>query len=79
MDGLFMAIGNEPQTELFKGQLELDDKGYIITKNHIETSIEGVFAAGDVQNPKYQQAVIAAGSGATAAIAADLYLQEKGF
>ncbi len=77
IDGLFMAIGNNPKTDIFKEQLELDDKGYIITKNHIETNVKGIFAAGDVQDSKYQQAVIAAGAGAMAAIAADLFLQEQ--
>ncbi len=74
-DGLFMAIGNEPQTEIFKGQLEMDEKGYIIVKNNTQTSVKGVFAAGDVRDPHYQQAIVAAGSGAMAAIDIDNYLQ----
>ncbi len=76
--GLFVAVGNEPKTELFKGQLELDDEGYIITKPHCSyTSVEGVFACGDVQDKRYRQAIVAAGTGAAAAIDCERWLLEN--
>lgn len=75
--GVFVAIGNIPNTEIFKGQLELDEAGYIITKGSSSyTNIEGVFAAGDVQDPRYKQAITAAGSGAKAAIDCEHWLME---
>lgn len=74
-DGIFVAVGHQPNTEIFKGNLVLDSKGYIVThENCSQTDIEGVFAAGDVKDPKYKQAVISAGSGAKAAIDAIEYL-----
>jgi thioredoxin reductase (NADPH) len=75
--GLFVAIGHEPNTKLFKGQIELDNQGYIVLKNHTQTNIEGVFAAGDVHDHKYRQAVTAAGFGCMAAIDVDKYLSEN--
>lgn len=77
-DGVFIAIGHSPNTQLFKGKLELDETGYVITKPHsTETAVDGVFAAGDVADPKYRQAIIAAGSGSMAAIDAYNFIQKQ--
>jgi thioredoxin reductase (NADPH) len=73
-DGVFIAIGHNPNTEIFKDQIELDAAGYIIVKEQTRTNIEGVFAAGDVIDPRYRQAIAAAGSGCKAAIDAEKYL-----
>ncbi len=75
--GLFVAIGHVPNTELFKNQIDLDDEGYIILKNKTHTNIEGVFAAGDVHDRTYRQAITAAGFGCMAAIDVDKYITEK--
>lgn len=79
IDGFFLAIGHRPNTEIFQGQLELDAQGFVKTQGSATaTSVEGVFAAGDVADPVYRQGVVAAGSGAKAAIEVDRYLQAKG-
>ena len=75
--GLFVAIGHEPNTQLFKNQIDLDDEGYVVLKNKTKTNIEGVFAAGDVHDRSYRQAITAAGFGCMAAIDVDKYLTEK--
>ena len=73
VSALFVAIGHTPNTSFLKGAIDLDEQGYIRT-NGVKTSAEGVFAAGDVQDPAYKQAIIAAGSGAMAALEAERYL-----
>ncbi|XP_011098012.1 thioredoxin reductase NTRB-like [Sesamum indicum] len=79
VSGLFFAIGHEPATKFLEGQLELDSDGYVITKPGTTlTSVKGVFAAGDVQDKKYRQAITAAGTGCMAALDAEHYLQEIG-
>ena len=74
INGIFVAIGHSPNTKFLNGQLELDQKGYIVTKEEVKTGIEGVFAAGDVVDHTYRQAITAAGSGAKAAMEARSYL-----
>jgi len=76
-DGLFVAIGFQPNTKVFNGQIELDGKGYIKVRNSTETSVEGVFVAGDVHDYRYRQAITAAGEGCKAAIDALTYLDEQ--
>ncbi|MCT4641330.1 MAG: thioredoxin-disulfide reductase [Bacteriovoracaceae bacterium] len=76
-NGLFMGIGHKPNTDFLKGQITLDDHGFIITGEHPDTNVPGVFACGDVQDSYYRQAISAAGTGCMAAIRAERFLEEN--
>jgi len=83
VDGLFLGIGHEPNAKMFAGQIDLDDEGYVITRDNILTThhgvlIPGVYACGDVQDRRYRQAITAAGTGCMAALEAEKYLEEHG-
>jgi thioredoxin reductase (NADPH) len=75
-DAVFVAIGYKPNNEIFRGQIELDEKGYVVVKEDTKTSVEGVFVAGDAQDYRYRQAVTSAGAGCRAALDAQRYLEE---
>jgi len=75
--GLFVAIGHEPATAVFRGVLELTSEGYLKVHDHTRTSVTGVFAAGDAEDHRYRQAVTAAGAGCMAAIDAERWLQDQ--
>jgi thioredoxin reductase (NADPH) len=77
VDGVFVAIGYTPNTGVFKGQIQLDDYGYVVVHNETKTSVDGVFSAGDDQDFRYKQAITAAGSGAKAALDVARYLQDN--
>ena len=78
IDGFFLAIGHTPNTSVFRGAINMDEKGFIITQgDSTQTNLEGVYAAGDCADPIYRQGIVAAGAGAKAAIEADRYLQAK--
>lgn len=77
IDGFFLAIGHKPNTDIFRGKIDMDSTGYIITKGNSPcTNVEGVFAAGDCADPTYRQAIVAAGSGAKAAIEAEKHINQ---
>ncbi|HID11289.1 MAG TPA: thioredoxin-disulfide reductase [Candidatus Latescibacteria bacterium] len=79
VDGVFIFVGTQPNTEFLRDVVELDDQGYIVTRSHTETSVPGIFAAGDVQDAIFHQVATAVGCGAQAAMMAERYLSEHGW
>jgi thioredoxin reductase (NADPH) len=77
IEGLFVAIGHKPSTDFLKGQIDLDEKGYIAVKDNTKTSVEGIYVAGDVADQRYRQAVTAAGAGCMAALDVEEYLEHN--
>ena len=77
VSGLFVAIGHTPNTDFLKGIVEVDNEGYIVTSRDMKTNIDGIWAAGDVQDHKYRQAITAAGSGCIAALEVERWLSLK--
>lgn len=77
VDGLFVFVGHQPNTELFKGQLVMDDHGYLVVSRHLHTSIEGVFAAGEVHDNRFKQAITSAGFGCAAALEAEKFIASQ--
>jgi thioredoxin reductase (NADPH) len=76
-DGVFIFIGHKPNTELFEGQLQIDDRGYLIVDKLMHTQVPGVFAAGEAADPYFRQVITSAGMGAAAAMQAIHYIQER--
>ena len=77
VEGLFVAIGYDPNTEIFKGQVELDQKGYVAVRNGTESSVPGVFVAGDVHDFRYRQAITAAADGCKALLDAEKFVKQR--
>jgi thioredoxin reductase (NADPH) len=77
VDGLFVAIGYDPNTEIFRGQVELDEKGYVVVRNQTESSVPGVFVAGDVRDFRYRQAITAAADGCKALLDAEKFVKQR--
>jgi thioredoxin reductase (NADPH) len=75
---MFLGIGHIPNAKIFEGQLDMDQDGYLKTKDYVFTRVEGVYACGDVQDRRYRQAITASGSGCMAALEAEKYLEEHG-